>query len=126
MTPSANRIARINAELIELQNDLQKVLDKGPQDSAAQFELHAFADPQMLAEFKITVDQMRHLLWCYVEFAAQDRSATVAHTQRLRLVTELLRVLRAGVPKDAPLPETTFIDQVHGVVQRYLPNKEAA
>ena len=57
----------------------------------------------LLADFKVTVDNMRRFLWAYLEaISIHDKSMTEAlQTARLMRVTELLRVLNdteAGTP----------------------------
>ena len=55
---------------------------------------------ELINDFKNSVDQMRHLLWSYIEASSSQGRQTVSDTLqsiRLRRVTDMLRILQPSV-----------------------------
>ena len=71
----------------------------------------------LLADFKVTVDNMRRFLWAYLEaISVHDKSMTEAlQTARLMRVTELLRVLH-DTEGGAPSSTRGIADMVDSVL----------
>ena len=79
--------------------------------------LEQLAGSSCLEELKTAVDNMRHLLWSYVEAQSGHKSdvAQALQTVRIKRVTEMLRTLQPDVvqARIAPSAEAeTFLDMV--------------
>jgi hypothetical protein len=83
----------------------------------------------MLAELKLAVDDMRLLLWQYIETASEvdpQRMQEGMDTQRLHRVTKFLALLRKRlVPANDEQP-VSFIERINAAVTEHLGRNKAA
>ncbi len=119
MTEMSANISRVTEDL----NGLLKKLSSAKGPEAAKL-LEQSLTLQVMQDFKLAVDAMRHLLWIYIEAASRATSGDIndsIHGLRLQRATEILRGLReGGVPISRQLPEgRSFIEQVEALVNYY-------
>src|SRR5579864_4584063 len=103
-----DRIKSITSEIHSIQAEMHGELN----EPASENRLARFFEDQnavqFLNDFKAELDQLRRILWFYIEQASSQPSATLNNEQqdtRLQRVNELLRAL-APAPKSAIPGET--------------------
>ena len=86
---------------------------------------------QVLNDFKAELDQLRRILWFYIEQAAGNlaaRTDTDQHDKRLQRVNELLRTLATKAPADAPGEQSqrsiSFFERLDVVIDTYMQEKK--
>jgi len=83
----------------------------------------------LVMDFKCAVDNMRDLLWKYLEVAARIEPQSVqeaAEAHRVRRLTELLQLLRERLgyyPDGQPM---SFIEKISASLNKRLPDNKAA
>ena len=83
----------------------------------------------MLAELKSAVDDMRLLLWQYIETASAvdpQRMKESLETQRLHHVTKFLQLLRKRLVPSADDQPVSFIERINAAVTERLGGDKAA
>lgn len=119
MTDMSSNISRVTEDL----NGLLKRLSHAKGAEVAQLIEQAIT-LDVMRDFKLAVDAMRHLLWIYIEAASRATAGDIndtIHGLRLQRATEILRSLReGGIPISRQLPEgRSFIEQVEALVSYY-------
>lgn len=119
MTELSGNITRVTEDL----NGLLKKLSNSRGPDAARL-IEQILTLEMMRDFKLAVDAMRHLLWMYIEAASRATSGDIndsIHGLRLQRATQMLRGLReGGMPISRQLPEgRSFIEQVEALVSYY-------
>jgi len=111
-------VQRITEDLNALMREIS-----GTDSSHARELVEHMLTSEVLADFKSSVDAMRHLLWIYVEAVSRTEGAhNAVQSGRLQRAVEMLRVLHSNpVPEQFSGPET-FFEHVQGVVDRYGKN----
>ena len=83
-----------------------------------------------LAELKSAVDDMRLLLWQYIETASEvnpERMQESMESQRLHRVTKFLQLLRKRLsPVSADEQPVSFIERINATVSQHLGRDKAA
>jgi|SRR5580765_2773922 hypothetical protein len=82
----------------------------------------------MLAELKSAVDDMRLLLWQYIETASEldpQRMQEGMDTQRLHRVTKFLQLLRNRLVHSSDDQPVSFIERINAAVKERLGDKAA-
>ena len=121
MSELTSRIRRVTDDL----HAVQEVLNSAARPNAPAAERDAVMEElismRILDEFKAAVDNMRHLLWSYIEASnaknAHGVSATLQHV-RMQRVTEMLRILQPNMEesKIAASPESkSFFEVIHKI-----------
>jgi hypothetical protein len=127
-------IAELVAHLKELTTELTAVhselywLAMQGQDAAGK-ETPAELNVHLLADLKGAVDNMRMLLWKYIETASEidpQRVQEDMETQRLRRVTEFLQLLRERLGQAANEQPVSFIERISAAVKERLRDPKAA
>ncbi|HLJ28475.1 MAG TPA: hypothetical protein VKY85_17320 [Candidatus Angelobacter sp.] len=126
MTEMRANISRVTEDL----NGLLKKLSNAKGPEAAKL-IEGVLTFEMMGDFKLAVDAMRHLLWIYIEAASRATSGDIndsIHGLRLQRATEILRGLReGGIPISRQLPEgRSFIEQVEALVTYYSEQESPA
>ena len=83
----------------------------------------------LLTELKSAVDDMRLLLWQYIETASEldpQRMQEGIDTQRLHRVTKFLQLLRNRLGDSSNQQPVSFIERISAAVKERLGDKEAA
>lgn len=119
MTDMSSNISRVTEDL----NGLLKKLSSAQGPEAARLVEQALS-LEVMRDFKLAVDAMRHLLWIYIEAASRATSGDIndtIHGLRLQRATEILRNLReGGMPISREMPEgRSFLEQVDALVTYY-------
>lgn len=120
-------LKELTAELNSVHNELywlaMQTQDAGAKDTPAALNV------ALLAEFKGAVDNMRLLLWKYIETASILDPQTVQEgmeAQRLRRVTEFLQLLRdrlGHMPNEQPV---SFIERISAALKEKIKDPRAA
>jgi hypothetical protein len=130
-----------NALLHQIKNttreihDIQKEMHGQLTESSAGNRFPKFfedeAAVQVLNDFKAEVDQLRRILWFYIEAATGDLAAAADHAQqeqRLQRVNELLRTLAPKPSGAAPADENkrsiSFFERLDVVIDTYMQEKK--
>jgi len=98
--------------------------DAGKKESVPAAEINV----NLLAELKAAVDDMRLLLWQYIETASELNPQTVSEgmeAQRLRRVTRFLQVLRERLGHAVEEQPVSFIERISERVKKSLGDKAA-
>jgi hypothetical protein len=115
------RVAKVSTEvqalLVRLRwNDFE---DSSPMEQG--LTLNTLLNSTLVEDLRMTVDQLSHFLWFYIDFAAADPAPDADYAlqhQRLRRITEMLRLLhRSSCPSEDPL---AFIERVTASVDQHL------
>jgi len=126
--PSPNelreRLATIAEELISLHRDLYW-LAEGNDLVAQEEELGDLSFDQVMA-LKLAVDNVRELLWKYVDAVARvepERVQEAMQTHRMRRVTQLLELLRERLGRYPDQPPVSFIERITAAIKEKLSSK---
>jgi dsDNA-binding SOS-regulon protein len=86
---------------------------------------------QVLNDFKAELDQLRRILWFYIEQATGNLAAgadTDQHDKRLQRVNELLRTLATKAPAEAAGEQNhrsiSFFERLDVVIDAYMQEKK--
>ncbi|HET9181953.1 MAG TPA: hypothetical protein VFP59_07460 [Candidatus Angelobacter sp.] len=122
-----NHLKELTAELNSVHSELywlaMQTQDAGAKDTPAALNV------ALLADFKGAVDNMRLLLWKYIETASIVDPQTVQEgmeTQRLRRATEFLQLLRdrlGHMPNEQPV---SFIERISAALKEKIKDPRAA
>jgi hypothetical protein len=122
----ANRIQSITDELIALHSELYWLaLEASAHPEAEQFEN---LDIDLVTDFKSALDNLRDLLWKYLDIAAKmepERVQEAAEAHRVRRVTKLLDLLRERLGQYSDGQPTSFIEKISATINEKLPDKAA-
>jgi hypothetical protein len=83
---------------------------------------------EMLADLKTAVDNMRLLLWDYIEVASTLDPKKVQEgmeVQRVRRATEFLNLLRGRLGRAPEQEPVSFIERINAAVKKSLKNEAA-
>jgi flagellar biosynthesis chaperone FliJ len=83
----------------------------------------------MLSELKSAVDDMRLLLWQYIETASEVNPQRVQEgmdSQRLHRVTKFLQLLRKRLAPSSDEQPVSFIERINAAVTEHLGRDKAA
>jgi hypothetical protein len=123
----AKRIQSITGELVALHGELYwMALDAS---AAPRQEQLNDLDIHLVTDFKSALDNMRDLLWKYLEAAAKvepQRIQEAAEAHRVRRVTRLLDLLRERLGQYADGQPTSFIEQISASINEKYPNTDKA
>lgn len=128
-----NHLKSITNELTELHGDLywlamqtQDIASGGSnvaeQSSAAELNV------ELLTSLKGAVDNMRLLLWNYIETASEVNPQRVREgldTQRMQRMTQFLSLLRERLGSSHDPQPLSFIERISGLMKERLSNKVA-
>lgn len=122
-----SHLKELTTELTQVHNELywlaMQTQDARGKDTPADLNVN------LLAELKGAVDNMRLMLWQYIETASVLDPQVVQEgleTQRLRRVTEFLQLLRdrlGHVPNEQPV---SFIERISAAVKEKIKDPRAA
>jgi hypothetical protein len=136
MNDIMQRIQRVTDDLKTVEAELNRLLVTKSSDRAFSDVLDSF-DLETVKGLKAAVDNMRQLLWSYIEALTGDHTTDpqlAIHTLRLERATEMLRVLKAplGSEEISQLARTpqgaSFFTEVGRIasltVDRYYPQND--
>jgi hypothetical protein len=121
MRVTPNQVAKVTKELRALSVQLHWSAFQGFSPSDQNLILNELLNAGLIEDLRTTVDQLSHLLWCYVESAATTSDPEPDYemqSRRLGKITEMLRVLhRPARPAEDPL---AFVERLTQYVDRHL------
>jgi hypothetical protein len=120
------RIQAVADELMALHSELYWMALEEASSKQDQFE---DLDIHLVTDFKFAVDNMRDLLWKYLEVAAKvepDRVQEAAEAHRTQRVTTLLNLLRERLGYYEDGQQMSFIERISASINERLPDKGKA
>jgi hypothetical protein len=126
-----HRIKNITGEIHSIQAEMHGQLN----EPAGENKLARFFEDenavQSLNDFKAELDQLRRILWFYLEQASVQPSAAMSneqHDTRLQRVNELLRTLapatKSVIAGEAIQPSVSFFERLDVVIDTYMQEKK--
>jgi hypothetical protein len=122
-----NHLKAITEELTALHGDLYW-LAMQTQDVSTQESSVAALNVEQLAALKGAVDNMRLLLWNYIETASEINPQDVKEgleTQRVQRATQFLKSLRERLGTNHDQQPLSFIERISAAMKERLGNKVA-
>lgn len=120
-------LKELTAELTAVHNELywlaMQTQDAAGKETPAQLNVNA------LAELKSAVDNMRLLLWNYIETASAidpQRMQEGMESERLRRTTEFLKLLRQRLGHTHTEGPVSFIERITATIKERLKDPRAA
>jgi hypothetical protein len=122
-------LKELTAALTAVHGDLYWLAMQSPDAAEKPATPAADLNVTLLTELKSAVDDMRLLLWQYIETASEvdpQRVQEGLDTQRLHRVTRFLQLLRNRLGNSADQEPVSFIERISAAVKERLGDKEAA
>ena len=122
------RIRRVTEDLQAIQDELSRAADPDADPGERNSIMEEMLNVEMIDRFKTSVDQMRVLLFSYIEAAASRGHQTVYDTLqaiRMRRVTEMLKILQPTV-ENRRNTSSTDIKSLMEIVNQIAKPKESA
>lgn len=115
------RLTNLTEELNSLHRDLYWLA----QDSNLEAQNHDLGDLtfEQIMSVKLAVDNVRDLLWKYVDAVAKiepERVHEALDANRMRRVTQLLELLRERLGRFPEQPPLSFIEKVSAAIKEKL------
>lgn len=129
MSELTTRIRRVTEDLQAIQEELSKAAEPGAHPEMRNVLMEELLNAELIDRFKSSVDQMRVLLFSYIEAAASQGRYTVYDTLqsiRMRRVTEMLRVLQPTVEGRRNTTNTDLKSLMEMVNKLATPKQDAA
>lgn len=123
--PLKERLANIAEELNTLHRDLYWLAEEN--DLAAQEQNLGDLSFDEIMALKLAVDNVRDLLWKYVESVAKvepQRVQEAMETYRVRRVSQLLELLRERLGHYSDQPPVSFIERMSASIKEMLTKKD--
>jgi hypothetical protein len=121
------RIQSITDQLIALHGELYWLaMEASARPETEQFE---DLDIDLATDFKFALDNMRDLIWKYLDIAAEmepGRVQEAAESHRVRRVTRLLDLLRERLGQYSDGQPTSFIEKISATINEKLPDSDKA
>jgi hypothetical protein len=112
----------IHATVQRITDDLNVLMRQlsAADDAKAREFVEQMLSTELLADFKSSVDAMRHLMWIYVQAVSKSGGETsIVQSARLRRAVDMLRALHENpAPEHFSGPET-FFEHMQNVVDGY-------
>jgi len=127
-TELVNHLKELTNALNAVHGDLYWLAMQSPDASKKEAVPAAELNVDLLAELKGAVDDMRLLLWQYIETASEldpQNMREGLETQRLRRVTRFLQLLRERLGHAVEEQPVSFIERISARVKESLGNKAA-
>jgi hypothetical protein len=130
-TDSSELVAHLKTlttALTDVHGDLYWLAMQSPNAAEKPAVPAAELNVDLLTELKSAVDDMRLLLWQYIETASQvdpQRMQEGTETQRLHRVTRFLQLLRDRLAPSSDDQPVSFIERINAAVKERLGDKAA-
>jgi hypothetical protein len=127
-TELVTHLKELTDALNAVHGDLYWLAMEGPDASKKEAVPAADLNVALLTELKGAVDDMRLLLWQYIETASELDPQNVREgmeTQKLRRVTKFLQVLRERLGHAVEEQPVSFIERISARVKESLDDKAA-
>jgi len=122
MSDLRHTIKRVTKDLEYIQEELNNAARSSASAPIRDRVMEEMMDVNMIQNFKSAVDNMRYLLWSYIEASAnKDKTIGDALTSiRMQRVTDMLKVLKPDVEEarrqNSPVAQT-FLEMVTDIAQ---------
>ncbi|HEX4603957.1 MAG TPA: hypothetical protein VH724_08205 [Candidatus Angelobacter sp.] len=127
-TELVTHLKELTTALTAVHDDLYWLAMQSPNATEKPSVPAADLNVDMLAELKSAVDDMRLLLWQYIETASEvdpQRMQQSLESQRLHNVTKFLQILRKRLAPAADEQPVSFIERINAAVKARLDEKAA-
>ena len=128
-TELVTHLKELTTALTAVHEDLYWLAMQAPNADDKQEVPAAELNVNMLAELKSAVDDMRLLLWQYIEAASEldpQHMQENQDTQRLHRVTRFLQLLRKRLAPPSDEQPVSFIERINAAVTERLGRHKAA
>jgi len=129
-TELVSHLKELTTALTAVHEDLYWLAMQAPNANDKPAVPAAELNVDMLSELKSAVDDMRLLLWQYIETASEVNPEHVQErmdSQRLHRVTKFLQLLRKRLaPAPADEQPVSFIERINAAVTEHLARDKAA
>jgi hypothetical protein len=128
-TELVSHLKELTTALTAVHEDLYWLAMQAPNANDKPAVPAADLNVDMLAELKLAVDDMRLLLWQYIETASEldpQRMQEGMDTQRLHRVTRFLALLRKRLAPVSDEQPVSFIERINAAVTEHLGRNKAA
>jgi hypothetical protein len=125
-----DRIRKITGELEAIQAEMHSELTEPATDNQLTKFFEDSSAAQVLNDFKVEIDQLRRILWFYIEEAAEKPLSALEQEQQanhLQRVTELIRALAPKPSASAATeskPAVSFFERLDVVMDTYMQDKK--
>ncbi|MGB9123219.1 MAG: hypothetical protein WCE73_21570 [Candidatus Angelobacter sp.] len=126
-----HRIKNITGEIHSIQAEMHGELNEPANENKLPRFFEDENAVQLLNDFKAELDQLRRILWFYIEQASAQPSATMSNEQRdtrLQRVNELLRALapaeKPAIAGEMIQPSVSFFERLDVVIDTYMQEKK--
>jgi hypothetical protein len=124
-----SHLKELTTALTAVHEDLYWLAMQAPNASDKPAVPAADLNVDMLSELKSAVDDMRLLLWQYIETASEvdpQRMQEGLDSQRLHRVTRFLQLLRKRLAPPSDEQPVSFIERINAAVSAHLGRDKAA
>ena len=124
------RIGNITGELEAIQAEMHSALTQRANENRIARLFDDAGAVQVLNDFKAELDQLRRILWFYIEEATEKPAAGAdpeQQAERLQRVNELLRALAPKPATSATVecrPSGSFFERLDVVIDTYMQEKK--
>lgn len=127
------RIQRVTEELRHIFTELERAAHADADPAYRQRVSRSLLAPGVVKDFKTVIDDMRLILWSYMEADQKASSESIQNIEaklqsvRMQRVTEMLRALEPDVhaPSTNQLPEAhTFFELIHNIANTTVDRHE--
>ncbi|MGC2744522.1 MAG: hypothetical protein WA672_15205 [Candidatus Angelobacter sp.] len=127
-----HRIKNITGEIHSIQTEMHVELNEPASGSRLARFFEDENSVQLLNDFKAELDQLRRILWFYIEHASTQPSGAMDSEQqdrRLQRVNELIRALAppvksAVITGETIQPSVSFFERLDVVIDNYMQGKK--
>ncbi|HEY2171615.1 MAG TPA: hypothetical protein VGJ30_18465 [Candidatus Angelobacter sp.] len=126
-----HRIKSITGEIHSIQSEMHGELNEPASGSRVARFFEDENAVQVLNDFKAELDQLRRILWFYIEHASAQPSAAMNNVQqdeRLQRVNELLHALtppaKSAITGETLQPSISFFERLDVVMDTYMQEKK--
>jgi len=124
-----NRIKNITCEIHSIQAEMHNQLNEPASGSRVAKLFEDENAVQVLNDFKAELDQLRRILWFYIEHASARSSSVTDVEQQNKRVNELLRALAppqttSSIAGPKTQPSVSFFERLDVVIDTYMQGKK--
>ena len=124
-----NRIKNMTCEIHSIQAEMHSQLNEPASGSRVAKLFEDENAVQVLNDFKAELDQLRRILWFYIEQASARSSSVTDAEQQNKRVNELLRALAppqttSSIAGPKTQPSVSFFERLDVVIDTYMQGKK--
>jgi len=125
-----DRIRKITGELEAIQAEMHSELTEPATDNQLTKFFEDSSAAQVLNDFKVEIDQLRRILWFYIEEAAEKPLSALEQEQQANHLQRVTELIRALAPKPSASeateskPAVSFFERLDVVMDTYMQDKK--